>query len=188
MRVVIVDDEPLARNHLELMVRDHVDLDLVGTVSDGKGAIELLRTGEVDLMFLDIRMPGVDGLEVAKIALEQGTMVVFTTAFEAHAIKAFDLGAVDYLLKPFDEDRFERAVSRARGKREDLGTTTIDALREIIDREKPAPDRPARFMVKDDERERMVFVAPEEIKWIEACGNYVKLHTSKGRFYLIESR
>ena len=113
VRVAIAEDEALAARHLERLVAGCPDLTLVGTATDGRQAVELLTSTRPDALFLDVRLPILDGLQVLA-ALDFEPHVVFTTAYEAHAVTAFQLGAVDYLLKPFSDERFHDAVARVR--------------------------------------------------------------------------
>lgn len=177
MRVVIVDDEPLARDKLKVFLQRHAELELIGEASDGVEAVAVINRLKPDLVLLDIQMPELDGLEVVS-ALEQEPLpqIVFITAYDQYAVKAFDLGAVDYLLKPVAPDRFDLAISRALERQREARP---DELTERLSRalEAMAPSRPRleRFLVK--ERDRSRFVQLGEIDWIESAGNYLKLHT-----------
>jgi two-component system LytT family response regulator len=179
LRTVIVDDEPLARDKLRNFLQRHADLDLVGEASDDLEAVEVINRLKPDLVLLDIQMPELDGLEVVS-ALDQDPLpqIVFITAYDQYAVKAFELGAVDYLLKPVAPDRFDLAIARALERQKEARP---DELAERLSRalEALAPSRPRleRFLVK--ERDRSRFVSLAEIHWIESAGNYLKLHTKE---------
>lgn len=186
LRTVIVDDEPLARDKLRVFLARHPQLELVGEASDGMEAVAVINRTRPDLVLLDIQMPELDGLELVS-ALEQDPLpqIVFITAFDQYAVKAFELGAVDYLLKPVAPDRFDLAMSRAIDNRR---SARPDELTERLTRalEAMAPTRPplVRFLVK--ERDRSRFVPLAEIDWIETAGNYLKLHT-RGESHLVRA-
>lgn len=186
MRVVIVDDEPLARDKLKVFLQRHPQLELVGEAGDGLDAVDTINRLKPDLVLLDIQMPELDGLEVVS-ALEQDPLpqIIFVTAYDQYAVKAFELGAVDYLLKPVAPDRFDLAMTRALAQSADRKP---DELAERISRalEAMAPGRPRleRFLVK--ERDRSRFVQLHEIDWIESAGNYLKLHT-KSESHLVRA-
>jgi two-component system LytT family response regulator len=177
IRTVIVDDEPPAREKLKGFLGRHAALDLVGEAGDGLEAVRLIEALRPDLVLLDVQMPELDGFEVLA-ALDEEALpdIVFVTAFDHYAVQAFELGALDYLLKPVAPDRFDVAIERARtrllaGRPAELAARLARALEAV------APDRPAveRFLIREGERSR--FVPVGEIEWIEAAGNYLKLHT-----------
>lgn len=177
MRVVIVDDEPLARDKLRVFLARHPELELVGEASDGLEAVSVINRARPDLVLLDIQMPELDGLELVS-ALEQEPLpqIVFITAFDQYAVKAFELGAVDYLLKPVAPDRFDLAMSRAiENQRSSHPHELAERLSRALELMAPTRPRLERFLVK--ERDRSRFVPLAEIDWIESAGNYLKLHT-----------
>ncbi|HJQ52788.1 MAG TPA: LytTR family DNA-binding domain-containing protein [Gemmatimonadaceae bacterium] len=115
LRVLIVDDEPLGRQRIADLLREDRGVEIVGMIGDGVSAVEAIRTAEPDLVFLDVQMPGMSGLDVVRtIGPTEMPATVFVTAYDKHALTAFDLAAIDYLVKPFDDDRFEQAFQRAR--------------------------------------------------------------------------
>lgn len=200
LRILIVDDEPLGRDVVRYLLKSHPDTTVVGEAANGLKALEEIRAKRPDLVFLDIKMPKLGGLEVLQTLASEGTaapVVVFTTAYDEYAIEAFNRYALDYLLKPFDQDRFDAALERAhrhlrtthdadlgRRLRELLGSNP-DALAEP--RTEPAPaaegDRPlSRFTLKN--AGRVTFVSAEAVDWLEASGNYVGLHV-QGKTHLI---
>jgi two-component system, LytTR family, response regulator len=176
IRVLIADDEPLARERLADLVVAEPDLELLAQCANGNDALAAIRAQKPDLVFLDVQMPERDGFGVLA-GLEPGKMpaVVFVTAYDQFAIKAFDVHAVDYLLKPFDSERFQKALRRAReqlqrGQSGDINTQ-LSALLASLKAPAPALDRIA---VKTGGA--VIFVKLEEIDWIEAADNYVEIH------------
>ncbi len=186
-RVLIVDDEPLARERLRSWLRDEPSVEIVGECGSGAEAINALQSMAVDLVFLDMEMPGGNGLQVlAQLPAEKRPAVVFATAHERFAVDAFEVQAVDYLLKPFDRERLQTALRRAE---EFLRARRAGALEEKIESllsEAAGPGKkPERLAVKADGR--LVFLKPDEIVWIEAADNYIILHLTDGRLMLRET-
>jgi two-component system LytT family response regulator len=175
-RVLIADDEPLARERLKMLLDGQEGLEIVAECHDGPSAIEAIKRNRPDLVFLDVQMPGANGFEVVSaLGTEDLPLFVFVTAFDKYALKAFDVHALDYLLKPFDRDRFLQALGRARQQLDgpsngDLRRRLLALVRDL----EPAPPRLERFVIKSGGR--VFFVRADEIDWIEAAGNYVKLH------------
>ena len=184
MRVLIVDDEPLVRRGLAAFLRDCTDVDIVGEAAEGREALTLIRTLRPDLVFLDVQMPEMDGFAVlAQLGADEVPEIIFVTAFDEYALKAFDVHAVDYLLKPFDQERFAVALDRARDRlarndeRQEIGGLLTTLGRSS------APLQ--RILVKDDGR--ITVVAVDEIDWIQAADNYARIHTGRGAFLLRET-
>ena len=179
LHVLIVDDEPLARERLRRMLSDQESVRIVGECSHGGEAIPAIQTLCPDLVFLDVQMPEVDGFGViAALPLETRPAVIFTTAYDKFALRAFDVHAVDYLLKPFDKDRLAAALSRARrviGKPE--AAKAQDQLNQLIEDVRPSKTIPDRISVKN--AGRITLIKPEDIDWVEASDNYVTLHVHK---------
>lgn len=177
LRVLLVDDEPLARRALLADCARMADVVVVGEAEDGERALSAIERLRPDLVLLDVQMPGLDGFEVlAQLEPRDRPAVVFVTAFDAYALRAFEVHAVDYLTKPFDFARLCEAIGRAR-ERVDARSTAIDALIENT------PSRRAdRFVVRHAGRLRSVAV--DDIEWIEARDNYVQLHHADGPFLL----
>ena len=176
--MLIVDDESPARTRLRHCLEEASDVEIVGSARDGREALRLIRGLVPDLVFLDVKMPDIDGFDV----LEQlGTMkpvTIFVTAFDSHAIRAFEAQALDYLLKPFSHERFEAALQRAR--------QAIHARR-MAPPAPPAAEAPKyleRIMLKSDGG--TLFLSVDDIKWIEAAGVYVELHVGT-KTYLYRS-
>ena len=183
---MIVDDEALARDAIRLRLKDEPDIEVVGEAADGADAVELLRTTQPDLVFLDVQMPVMDGFEVVeKVASEHLPIVVFVTAYDRYALRAFDTHALDYLLKPFTARRFHEAIDRARLEVARAGDhETHHRLIELLEERRrerserePGDREPylARLAVKHNQR--MVLVKVADIDWIESSGNYAHLHT-----------
>jgi two-component system LytT family response regulator len=179
VRALIADDEPLARDRLRAMLRAEATVELVAECKSGPEAIANIREQTPDVAFLDLQMPGCDGLAVvAEIAPAQRPAVVFVTAHDRYAVDAFKVGAVDYLLKPFDRERLQTALRRATEHLRARHAGTLEKRIEKILANAPPPTplarRSERFAVKL--KGRIVFVAPEDIGRIEAADNYVILH------------
>ena len=176
MDVIIVDDEPAARRTLSEFCAGEPDLRVIGEYGEARAALEAIQVQPPDLLFLDIQMDSMSGLELAR-ALDPGTLplIVFVTAYDKYALKAFDVHAIDYLLKPFDKERFQSGLARARQQIERRSSGELERrLLELVQDLKPASARIDRFVIKSGGR--VFFVRAEEIDWIEAAGNYVKLH------------
>ena len=192
IRALIVDDERLARKALRVRLENEPDVEIVGEASDGSEAVEAIREHRPDLVYLDVQMPGLNGFEVLeRVADAHLPMVVFVTAHEAHVLKAFEIHALDYLLKPFSESRFKESLRRARLEIERGGATyperaKLGGLLEELDRQKDgkasAPAYPRRFAVR--EGDRIVLVRAAEIDAVEAAGNYVTM-VGRNRKYLL---
>ena len=175
-RVLIVDDEPLARERIRTLLEEEPGFELVGEASDGTTGAESILALQPDLVFLDVQMPGADGFDVIDaVGADKMPFVVFVTAYDRYALRAFDVHALDYLLKPFDRERFREALARAQAQMERTTGGDIERrLAAIVQDLKPAKARTDRFVVKSGGR--IFFVRTAEIDWIEAAGNYVKLH------------
>jgi two-component system LytT family response regulator len=173
VRVLIADDEPAARKGLRSLLASEPDVSVVGEATTGEETEALLRSTGADVLILDIQMPQKSGLDVvAGISSSDLPLVIFVTAHDAHAIRAFELHALDYLVKPYSEDRLRQAIGRARAL---LGGRELRQFRQRIDawvRSQPA--YPSRIRVEDKDRIR--FVSTRDIQWIEAQDYYVMLH------------
>src|SRR5919106_5016001 len=146
IRTLIVDDEPLARERIRALLTEQPDVEVIGEARDGEEAVQMILSHEPDLVFLDIQMPKMDGFEVIRtVGADNMPLVVFVTAYDQHALKAFEVRALDYLLKPFDRERFTEALQRARKQIErdetgDLGRRLL-ALVKDLRRDQPRSDR-----------------------------------------------
>ena len=178
MRALIVDDEPLARRGILLRLRQFKDIEVAGECGDGASAIRKILTVSPDLVFLDVQMPEMDGFEVLRaLPADAVPAVIFVTAYEQHAVRAFEVHALDYLVKPIDDERFLAAVNRALK----LGQTQVsnNVLRMLAAR---SGSYVSRFPVRTGQR--IHIVPTEEIDWISASGDYVELH-ARGKIYLL---
>ncbi len=176
---LIVDDEPLARDRVKRFLRDEHDIRIIGECGNGREAVAAIRERKPDLVFLDIQMPEKNGFEVVK-ALDERTMpaVIFVTAYDQYALQAFDVHALDYLLKPFNRERLHKAVSHARDQIETRRIGNLDErLASLIKDLKSEKKHLERLVVKSVGR--VFFLKVDEIDWIEAAGNYVKLHAGR---------
>ena len=187
IRTVIVDDEELARDRIQTLLEEQPDVEIVGVCADGQSAIETIERTQPDLVFLDVQMPGMDGFEVVEnLEAEKLPAVVFVTAHDGHALKAFEIHALDFLLKPFDQTRFEKALERARSQVNRANGTVLDSrLVSLLEELREERKYSERLIVKSSGR--VFFVRTEEIDWVEASGNYVKIHTKSDAHLLRES-
>ena len=178
MRALIVDDEPLARKGVLLRLKHFKDIEVVGECGDGATAVKKILTLAPDLVFLDVQMPEMDGFEVLRaLPAEAVPGVIFLTAYEQHAVRAFEVHALDYLVKPIDDDRFLAAVNRAlKMGQQQLINKTVRLL------DNRSGEYVSRFPVRTGQR--IQIVPTEEIDWISASGDYAELH-ARGKIYLI---
>lgn len=179
IRVMIVDDEPIACRRIQRLLKAEPEVEIVKTANNGRDAVEGIQKLNPDLLFLDIQMPGMDGFEVVKaLDPEHLPHIVFVTAYDRYAIRAFEVHALDYLLKPFDEDRFKDALSRAKTQvMKDRNKLINRGLLSLLEEMKPASKYLERLVVKTSGR--VFFLKTEEIDWIEAQGKYVNIHVRK---------
>jgi len=176
VKTLIVDDEPLARERLRELLKGLPDVEIVGERGDGRAAVEAIKRLKPELVFLDVQMPGMDGFAVIE-EVGAGAMpaVVFVTAYDQHAVKAFEVHAVDYLLKPFDDERFASALRRAReavAGRGGAGDETARRLALLLAGVRGGGAR--KLVIKSSGR--MTFLNAEDVDWVEASGNYLRLH------------
>ena len=191
LRVIVVDDEPVAVSGLVRLLRRDAELDVLAECLDGESAVEAIRDARPDLVFLDVQMPEVDGFEVLR-RLEGSHLpsVVFVTAFDRFAVRAFEVNAVDYLLKPFDDERLVAAVARAKRElRTETAGALADRLVRLIGHVAPRPenggDRVSQLVVRDAGRVR--FVPLRDVDWIEGADDSVRLHVGGRSVMLRES-
>ena len=181
IRALIADDETLARKFIGQMLKDDRDFEIIGECGNGKETVAMIRKESPDIVFLDVQMPEMDGFAVLEsIGIERLPEIIFTTAYEQYAIRAFELHALDYLLKPFDQTRFKDAIKyakeRFRSERRNDGRMQISALLENI---KNKPQYVERLVIRSSGR--ITFLRIDEINWIEADDKYVHLHAGKAR-------
>ena len=173
---LIVDDEPLARDRLQKLLDGVPDVTVIGQCTNGKEAVKVIRDKTPDLVFLDVQMPELDGFGVLA-QLEPGKMpvVIFVTAHDKFALKAFEVHAVDFLLKPFDRERFQTALKRAKERLKQKRPGEFDQrLAALLAEIKPEAASMERMAVKTSGR--VIFIKTADIDWIEAADNYVSLH------------
>ncbi len=181
IRAIIVDDEELARSIIREYLADHVEIEIVAECSNGFEAVKAVTELKPDLLFLDVQMPKLNGFEVLEL-VESDLVVVFITAYEQYAVKAFEVHAVDYLLKPFSRERFDEALARAKEK---LEMREYPQPNEIISATRPKGETIERVLVRDGTR---VFVIPaEKIDYIEAQDDYIAIK-SDGKTHLKKQR
>ena len=187
IKTLIVDDEPLARETLRLLLSSNEQVVIAGECKNGQEAVDTLLKQDLDLVFLDIQMPEMNGFEVIEaVGAEKMPVVIFVTAYDQYALQAFEARALDYLLKPFDDERFEQALQRAfeqihQRQVGELSTKLVDLIKSTADQQHiEVRDEPVggsfleRIMIK--ERGSIFFVKVDEIDWIEAAGDYVSLN------------
>lgn len=186
IRTLVIDDEPLAREGLRVSLRDEADLEVIGEAIDGVAAVEAIRLHRPDLVFLDVQMPGLDGFEVLdEVAGSCLPVVIFVTAYDQYAIKAFDVHALDYLLKPFSPVRLGQALDRARRQLQSAALReSDDRLARLLSSRGEPRSRAFLTRVPVKARDRFVLLKMEQVSWIEAAQNYVQLHASGGVFLL----
>lgn len=194
IRTVVVDDEPLALEGITNLLRAERDITIIGTCGDGEKAVALIEKQRPDLVFLDVQMPELDGFGVLE-ALDSHTLpiIVFVTAYDRYALRAFDVHAVDYVLKPIDAERFSETLRRARQRLALKESNGLDReLKGLVEELKSRNRRFDRVVVKSGSK--ILFIKTDDIDWIEASGDYVKLHigknehTIRGRISELESR
>ena len=179
LRALIVDDEPLARKRLRDLLAAEPSLEIIGEAGSGTEAVKLIRGERPDLVFLDIQMPGTDGFGVVReIAGDDPPLIIFVTAHDEHAIKAFEVEAVDYVLKPVLAPRLKEAVRRAVDRIRGGTRDTSGDLARLLERlSLPTAPQPARLPIRRDGS--VTFVRVDEIDWLEADGDYVRIHVGK---------
>ena len=188
IRALIVDDEPLARARIRRFLAGEKDVEIVGESGDGGAAVADVKRLKPDLMFLDIQMPEAAGFQVVEeLAGEQMPVVIFVTAYDRYAIQAFDVHAIDYLLKPYTRDRFSRAVDRARKQLSNASRSDFDQrLMSLLEHAAGGETRHLqRLMIKSSGR--IYFIKADEVDWIGAEGNYVNLHVGRETHLLRET-
>jgi len=173
-KVIIIDDEPLARSIVAAYLKDHPDLEVVAECSDGFEGVKMIAAHKPDLLFLDIQMPKINGFEMLELISEQPA-VIFTTAYDAYALKAFETNALDYLLKPFPKDRFNAAIEKWRAADRSAVAEQLPILAEQANKQ---PDERLRIVVKDGSEIRIIPTV--DIQYIEAYDDYVKIFVKSG--------
>ena len=196
LRVLIVDDEPLARQRIVDMLSRESGVELVGEVGDGVQAVEVIRSLKPDVVFLDVQMPGKTGLDVVRdIGVDAMPLTIFVTAYDKHALAAFEVAAVDYLVKPFDDERFEQALQRARRMLElkevdDLRSRLLSVLQGERSADAMSPSAPRGGYLERipvEMRGKVRVVPVNEIEFIIASGPYAELYSGDRKYVIRES-
>jgi two-component system, LytTR family, response regulator len=187
IRTVIVDDEPLARRGIRAQLKEEKDVEIISECRNGKEAVEAIETHSPDLVFLDVQMPELDGFGVLDaVGVERMPAVIFVTAYDRYALKAFEVHALDYLLKPFDDERFAKAIQRVRRQIERQSVDDLSRrLQGLLDDMQSARKHVERLVIKS--AGRIFFLSVGEIDWIEAADNYVRLHAGRESHLLRET-
>ncbi|HKQ77678.1 MAG TPA: LytTR family DNA-binding domain-containing protein [Blastocatellia bacterium] len=185
IRTLVVDDEPLARERITDLLAHDAEAEIIGECGDGLAAVAAIEHHKPDLLFLDVQMPELDGFGVLE-AIESAPVTIFVTAYDQYALRAFEVHALDYLLKPFDRERFDKALQRAKRQiaRERAGAVNQELVALLADL-KTRPKPLERLVIKAGGR--VFFLRVDEIDWIEAAANYVKLHAGKESHLLRET-
>ncbi|HKP10909.1 MAG TPA: LytTR family DNA-binding domain-containing protein [Blastocatellia bacterium] len=186
IRTLIVDDEPLARRRIRRMLARHPDVEVIGECANGREAIAAIQGQRPGLVFLDVQMPEVDGFAaLASVGAGEMPLIIFVTAYDQYALRAFEVHALDYLLKPFDRRRFDVALQQARARlasgRDDMSRRAIALLEEL----RAQQSHIERMVIKAGGR--AFFLKTDEIDWVEAEGKYVRLHVGKESYLVREA-
>ena len=176
MKVIIIDDEPLARSIVKEYLQKHPQLEIMQECNDGFEGLKAIQQHQPDLIFLDIQMPKINGFEMLEL-IEQPPAVIFATAFDEYAIKAFEAHAIDYLLKPFNQDRFDKAISKWMEKN---NSNSEKATQDLLETASQSPAQSNRIVVKNGSKIKIIPV--HEVQYLEAADDYVKVHTGEGYF------
>lgn len=181
IRALIVDDEPLARRRIRTLLDREADVAVVGECGDGPDAVAAIRERHPDVVFLDVRMPGCDGFDViAAVGRRRMPAVVFVTAFDAHAVRAFEEHALDYLVKPFDDERFAAALDQVRARLAAPGRAADARLAGALAAIEASGTWLHRLVVKEEGR--LIVVKVEDVDWLAAEDNYVRLHVGRVQY------
>jgi two-component system LytT family response regulator len=191
VRTIVADDEQLARTKLRILLDSEPEIEVVAECHDGGQTLSAIRSCRPDLLLLDIQMPDLDGFQVlSEISPEDMPVVIFTSAYDQYAIRAFEAHALDYLLKPFDQDRLHQAIERARyelrkSKDREITHRILELLSRVRSDKRPSPDFDERLVIKT--KGRIVFLNLDEIDWVEAAANYVRLNVGKDSYLFRET-
>ncbi|MCF8242416.1 MAG: LytTR family transcriptional regulator DNA-binding domain-containing protein [Melioribacteraceae bacterium] len=176
VKVVIVDDERLARDILKNYIREHDNVELIAECTNGFEGVKSINDLKPDLVFLDIQMPKITGFEMLEL-LETTPQIIFTTAYDQYALKAFEVNATDYLLKPFAYDRFDEALAKAIDKMADRGKSK-EAIEKLVNHKDQSDEKLDRVVVKSGQK--ITVIPVEDLQYLEAQDDYVMLHTKQG--------
>lgn len=184
---MIVDDEALARRRIKSLLADDSGIEVIGECSDGQKAVEAIQALAPDLIFLDVQMPVMNGFDVIRsIGSERMPVVIFVTAYDQYALEAFEVHAVDYLLKPFNRARFEKTVTHAKSLILRMQAGAFNGpLLTLLGSLQRKQEMPERFMIKSSGR--IVFLRAEDIDWMETVGNYIRFHVGRDSHLMRET-
>lgn len=187
IRALIVDDEPLARQRLRTLLKSQSGFTVIGEARNGAEALTAIRQLAPEVLFLDVQMPGMDGVGVVEALGEEALpLIVFVTAFDEYALRAFEANAVDYLLKPFSRARFEKTLARVRERLQNReGRQLQQQMRALLQELRPREKHAERLLIKNGKQE--ILLKTNDIDWIEAQDNYVCLHAGKEKYLMRES-
>lgn len=187
IRTLIVDDEPLARDGVRLHLDDHEDIKIIGECGGGEEAVRIIEAEQPDLVFLDVQMPGLDGFGVLEaLGVEQLPAVVFITAYDNFALRAFEAHALDYLLKPFEAERFDRALDRVRVQLRGQSTDSMDDRLRSLVASLGGKERYLERMVARTNG-RILILRVDDVDWVEAAANYVRVHIGAKQYLVRET-
>ena len=175
-KVIIIDDEPLARSIVKEYLQKHPQIELMQECNDGFEGLKAIQQHQPDLIFLDIQMPKINGFEMLEL-IEQTPAVIFTTAFDEFAIKAFEAHAIDYLLKPFSQNRFDKALQKWQDQK---SSSKKESTKELLETASLSPAQNQRIVIKDGSKIKIIPV--HDVFYLEAADDYVKIHTKEGYF------
>ena len=176
MKVIIIDDEPLARSIVKEYLQKHPQLEVVQECNDGFEGLKAIQQYQPDLVFLDIQMPKINGFEMLEL-IEQPPSIIFATAFDEYAIKAFEAHAIDYLLKPFNQERFDKAIAKWKEKNQ---VSAEKNTQDLLETAAQSPSQSNRIVVKNGSKIKIIPV--HDVLYLEAADDYVKVHTPEGYF------
>lgn len=187
IQTFVVDDEPLACKQLVKLLGQDEEIEIAEVCSNGKEAIELINEKHPDLVFLDIQMPEISGLDVLKhLDEEYMPSIIFVTAYDEYALKAFEVHALDYLMKPFNQERFKDALNRAKAViKQDARSQVSDKIENLVDYLNADQEALSRILVKTSNR--YFFLKVDQIDWIESAGNYVRIHSGSNNYLIRET-
>jgi two-component system, LytTR family, response regulator len=175
MKAIIIDDEPLARSIVKEYLQKYPEMEIAAECNDGFEGVKAIQQQQPDLIFLDIQMPKINGFEMLEL-IDQPPAVIFTTAFDEFAIKAFEAHAIDYLLKPFSQERFDKAIE----KWKDQNASPKKNTEELLETASLSPSQTQRIVVKNGSKIKIIPV--QDVFYLEAADDYVKVHTQEGNF------
>lgn len=184
---IVVDDEPIAREIIRDFLKDHPEVNVLGECSNGNEAIKEIITLKPHLVFLDIQMPDLDGFEVLNALAHNLPHIIITTSYDKYALQAFEINAVDYLLKPFDQDRFDAAFLKATQHLKISKTEEFEGtIQKLMDFHRAQNESKNNFIDKFIVREagNLIPIPIEDVEWVEAAGDYIKIHTRERSYML----